>query len=126
MAETTTRGTIPEDHRLPPAAPAGEPRGRGALPTGDHRRPPERPRTAARSKAPGAGSDPDGLRREIEATRARMSRTLDEIEGTLVRQKEEVVARVTLRDLRHRIATSPLRPLMIAFAAGYVVAAIRD
>ena len=102
MAEITTRKTVTPDHRLPP--------GRGAATTTGNGRP----------------GDPDGLRLDIEATRARMSRTLDEIEGRLVRQKEELVARATLRDFRRRISSEPWRSMAIAFAAGYIVAAIRD
>lgn len=74
----------------------------------------------------GGASDPEWLRREIEDTRARMTRTLDEIEGRLVRQKEELVARATLRDLRRKLSRDPWRSMAIAFVAGYVVAAIRD
>jgi Protein of unknown function (DUF3618) len=102
MAEITTGKMVAPDHRLPP--------GRGAV-------------TPAANGRPG---DPDALRRDIEATRARMSRTLDEIEGRLVRQKEELVARATLRDFRRRISSEPWRSMVIAFAAGYIVAAIRD
>lgn len=102
MAEITRRETVPEDHRLP--------------------------RTAGSAGAAGNGrpGDPDVLRREIEHTRTRMTRTLDEIEGRLVRQKEELVARATFRDLRRRISTEPWRSMAIAFVAGYVIAAIRD
>lgn len=105
MAEITKGKVVPEDHRLPP--------GDGRKPVvGKHARTPSR--------------DPDALRREIEETRDRMSRTLDALEDRLVRQKEDVVARVTFRDLRRRFAESPMKPLLIAFAAGYIVAAIRD
>lgn len=102
MAEITRRETVAPDHRLPPAG--------GSVVTAGNGRP----------------GDPDALRRDIEATRARMSRTLDEIEGRLVRQKEELVARATLRGFRRRISSEPWRSMAIAFAAGYIVAAIRD
>lgn len=93
-----------------PAAPARQ------LPRGDRG-------MAATNGGPG---EPDELRREIEATRARMSRTLDAIEGRIVRQKEELVARATFRELRQKVASEPWRSMLIAFAAGYIIAAIRD
>lgn len=68
----------------------------------------------------------DNVRLEIEQTRERMSRTLDEIEGRLVRRKEEIWAKATLQDLRRTVSTEPWRPLLIAFAAGYIFAALRD
>jgi hypothetical protein len=74
----------------------------------------------------GRPSDPEEMRLEIERTRERMSDTLDAIEGRLVRQKEEIWARATLRGFRRRIGTEPWRSLAIAFVAGYIVAAIRD
>lgn len=102
MAEISRRDTVPEDHRLPAAA---------------------GPNGVALD---GRFSDPDELRREIERTRARMTRTLDELEGRLVRGKEELVARVTFRDVRQRLSAEPWRTLAVAFVVGYVVAAIRD
>ena len=105
MAEITKGTTIPADHRLP---------------RGDGRKP------AVGKPVRTMPRDPDALRREIDDTRDRMSRTLDALEDRLVRQKEDVVAKVTFRDLRRRIGDSPLKPLLIAFAAGYIVAAIRD
>ena len=115
MAESIRGGTIPDDHRLPP--------GRGELPA--------RAGGSGAVATPvltgnGRTSDPDALRREIEDTRARMTRTLDEIEGKLARQKEELVARATFRDFRRKISSEPWRAVAIAFVAGYVVAAIRD
>ncbi|HUG41726.1 MAG TPA: DUF3618 domain-containing protein [Longimicrobiales bacterium] len=102
MADITTRERLPEDHTLPSVAgPAG-------------------------AGGNGRQGGPEVLRREIEDTRARMTRTLDEIEGRLVRQKEELVARATFRDFRHRISSKPWRSIAIAFVAGYVIAAIRD
>lgn len=68
----------------------------------------------------------ENVRLEIEQTRDRMSRTLDEIEGRIIERKEEIWARATLQDLRHRVSADPWRPLLIAFAAGYIFAAIRD
>ena len=109
MADISKGAAIPEDHRLPA--------GRGG---------PARAEVRVASPANGRPADPDVLRAEIEDTRARMSRTLDEIEGRLVRQKEEIVARATLRDFRRKISTEPWRSMAIAFVAGYVIAAIRD
>jgi ElaB/YqjD/DUF883 family membrane-anchored ribosome-binding protein len=74
----------------------------------------------------GAPSDPEAVRVEIERTRERMSRTLDAIEDRLVQRKQELWARATLQGMRRRITTEPWRSLAIAFAAGYIVAAIRD
>lgn len=74
----------------------------------------------------GPAAGPDDVRREIDRTRQRMSRTLDEIEGRLVEGKDTLVARATFRDLRRRISGEPWRSVAIAFVVGYVVAAIRD
>lgn len=74
----------------------------------------------------GRPEDPDDMRQEIQRTRARMSLTLDTIEARLVEQKREIWARATLRGFRHRVTSEPWRSLAIAFAAGYIVAAIRD
>lgn len=109
MAEISRGAAVPEDHRLPP--------GQGGRSAGEVRVAPP---------ANGRPADPDALRVEIEDTRARMSRTLDEIEGRLVRQKEEIVARATFRDFRRKVSTEPWRSMAIAFVAGYVIAAIRD
>jgi hypothetical protein len=74
----------------------------------------------------GRPSSPEDMRAEIEETRARMSLTLDEIEERLIRQKRDLWARATLQGFRRRITTEPWRSIAIAFAAGYIVAAIRD
>ncbi len=78
-------------------------------------------------------SNPDEMRDEIQHTRARMSDTLDALEARLGREKAELnrrkddlVAKATLRDFRHTISQEPWRSLVIAFVAGYVVAALRD
>ena len=78
-------------------------------------------------------TSPEEMRREIEATRARMSRTLDQIEDRVVHEKEELVrkkeelwARATLRDFRHTVSTEPWRSVAIAAVVGYLVAAVRD
>ena len=69
---------------------------------------------------------PAGLRADIDATRTRMSRTLDEIEQRLVSRKNELRDTATLRPLRHRLSSEPWRSLLIAFVAGYLVAAVFD
>lgn len=97
----TIRDGAPLDHRLPPA-------------------------TKSPAVGDGQGAGPDEVRSEIDRTRQRMSRTLDEIEGRLSEGKDALVARATFRDLRRQITTEPWRSLAIAFVAGYVVAAIRD
>lgn len=81
----------------------------------------------------GGPSDPESMRAEIERTRARMSDTLDEIEDRLlegkrelVRKKDELWAKATLKGVRRTITTEPWRSVAIAFVAGYIVAAIRD
>lgn len=81
----------------------------------------------------GGAADPDEVRREIEATRARISGTLDQIEGRLVREKEqlgrktdELWAKATFQGVRRKISEEPFRSMAIAFVAGYIVAAIRD
>lgn len=98
----TNRDGAPLDHRLPPGSDlplAGE---------------------------DGQGGGPDDVRRDIDRTRERMSRTLDELEGRLSEGKDVLVARATFRDFRRQITSEPWRSLAIAFVAGYVVAAIRD
>lgn len=102
MAEITRREGAAPDHRLPPAG------------------------GSAVAAVDGRPADPDALRRDIEDTRVRMSRTLDQIEGRLVHEKERLVARATLRDLRRKIFSEPWRTMAMAFAAGYIIAAIRD
>ena len=109
MAEITRRETVAEDHRLPTRSESAAPAGHVEF-----------------SAVNGRGGDPDALRSDIERTRARMSDTLDEIEGRLVRQKDQIVARATFRDLRRKVSSEPWRSIAIAFVAGYVVAAIRD
>lgn len=89
----------------------------------DHRVPPA-PGLPATEDRPGAG--PDEVRQDIDRTRERMSRTLDELEGRLVEGKDALVARATFRDLRRQVASEPWRSVAIAFVAGYLVAAIRD
>ena len=89
-------------------------------------------RTGARSVTERVTS-PEEMRREIEATRARMSRTLDQIEDRVVHEKEELVrkkeelwARATLRDFRRTVSREPWRSVALAAVAGYLVAAVRD
>ena len=81
----------------------------------------------------GRPSDPEAMRAEIERTRARLSRTLDEIEERVVRErralerkKEKLWDRATLKGVRSRLSREPWRSVAIGFAVGYIVAAIRD
>lgn len=74
----------------------------------------------------GRPADPEAMRVEIERTRERMSDTLEAIEDHVVRRKQELWSRATLQDFRRKVSSEPWRSLAIAFAAGYVVAAIRD
>jgi hypothetical protein len=54
--------------------------------------------------------DPDAVRGEIERTRARMSQTIDQLEGVLLRKKEEISDRLDV--------TAPVRQNPWAFAGG--------
>ena len=58
--------------------------------------------------------DPDAARAEIAATRARMSNTIDELEGALLRKKEEIRDRL---DVMEPVREQPLRSLGIIFGA---------
>jgi hypothetical protein len=85
-----------------------------------------RPVAGRPDRGNGRPSSPEDMRAEIEQTRARMSLTLDEIEDRLIRQKRDLWARATLQGFRRKITTEPWRSMAIAFAVGYIVAAIRD
>jgi hypothetical protein len=54
--------------------------------------------------------DPDAVRGEIERTRARMSQTIDQLEGVLLRKKEEISDKLDV--------TAPVRQNPWAFAGG--------
>lgn len=103
----STRGPeiIPPRMALPPARTAL------AAPPGEDGRPP---------------ADAAALRDDIERTRERMSRTLDRIEDRVVRRRDQVWSKATLLDVRRAVTSEPWRNLLIAFAAGYVLAALRD
>ncbi len=84
---------------------------------------------------PGRGRPEDAaaMREEIARTRARLSQTLDELEGRIVaerraleRKKEDLWARATLQGVRKKLSSEPWRSVGIAFAVGYIIAAIRD
>jgi ElaB/YqjD/DUF883 family membrane-anchored ribosome-binding protein len=62
--------------------------------------------------------DPDLARAQIEATRARMSETIDEIEGVLVRKKEEIQNRL---DVLAPVRENPWPSMGIALGAGLVL-----
>jgi ElaB/YqjD/DUF883 family membrane-anchored ribosome-binding protein len=88
------------------------------------------PRPARGNGRPG---DPDAMREEIARTRARMSGTLDAIEEQIVaerkaleRKKEELWAKATLQGVRKKLSREPWRSVGVAFAVGYIIAAIRD
>jgi hypothetical protein len=116
MAEVTVRN---EDERTTLSrAEVGRPPAQ-AEPVG---RPPG-PAVAAGNGRP---SSPEEMRAEIEATRIRMSSTLDDIEDRLVRQKRDLWAKATFQGFRRKVSSEPWRSLAIAFVAGYIVAAIRD
>ena len=91
--------------------------------------------TRAVSRVGGNGhpDSPEAMRAEIERTRARMSRTLDELENRIVlerealeRKKEDLWEKATFRGLRRKLTREPWRSAAIAFAVGYVIAAIRE
>ncbi len=151
--ETKLPDTPTTDHALPPegGTTRGPRTGSVAVPgpsslaaervTASRPTPPERPSRPAGdvtigSDAPvgnGRPGEPAELRREIAATRARMSSTLDTLEARLVREqaslerkKTELVDLATLKPVREKLAREPWRSIAIAFVAGYVVAAIRD
>ena len=91
------------------------------------------PASTASLEAPGYDGEPaegaegaDALREDIERTRDRMAHTLDRIEDRLVRRRDELWSKATLRGARRTVASEPWRGLLIAFAAGYVLAALRD
>lgn len=66
----------------------------------------------------GVSGDPQAVRAEIEHTRERMSGTIDEIEGVLVRKKEQIQERL---DVTAPIRERPLPAAGIAFGAGLVL-----
>jgi len=81
----------------------------------------------------GRPTDAEAMREEIARTRARLSRTLDDIEDRIVaerraleRTKEELWEKATLQGVRKKLSREPWRSVGIAFVVGYVIAAIRD
>jgi hypothetical protein len=62
--------------------------------------------------------DPEEARAHIDATRARMSETIDEIEGVLVRKKEEIQHRL---DFVAPIRNNPWQSMGIALGAGLIL-----
>jgi ElaB/YqjD/DUF883 family membrane-anchored ribosome-binding protein len=62
--------------------------------------------------------DPEEARADIEATRARLSSTIDEIEGVLVRKKEQIQSRL---DVTAPIRANPWSSMGIALGAGLVL-----
>lgn len=91
------------------------------------------PSDRTRVRTNGRASNPAEMRREIEATRERMSGTLDALEArvsrerqSLERKKDDLVDKATLKPLREQLKREPWKSMAIAFVAGYVIAAIRD
>jgi hypothetical protein len=69
-----------------------------------------------------ATDDPDVARREIEATRARMSDTIDSIEEVLLRKKERLQERMDfMAPVRQRVDDRPLLVFGGVFAAGLLL-----
>lgn len=69
-------------------------------------------------RAPDFPQDPDTARAEIEATRARMSDTLDEIEDVLLRKKATIRDRM---DVMAPVREQPVRSMAAIFAAALVL-----
>jgi ElaB/YqjD/DUF883 family membrane-anchored ribosome-binding protein len=63
-------------------------------------------------------NDPEAMRAEIEQTRARMSETIDEIEGALIRKKEEIQDRL---DVLSPVKENPWSSLGIIFGTGVLL-----
>ena len=89
--------------------------------------------TSVRRYTNGRPTDPEAMRHEIQRTRERLSHTLDELELRIVRerealeQKKEVLwDRATLKGARAKWSREPWRSVGIAFALGYIIAAIRE
>lgn len=70
---------------------------------------PPRPR-----RAPEFPEDPDAARAEIEATRARMSDTIDEIEDVLLRKKEKIRDQM---DVMAPVREEPVKTIAMIFGA---------
>lgn len=62
--------------------------------------------------------DPEQARHEIEATRARMSETIDEIEESLIRKRERIQNRM---DIMAPVRESPWQAMGIALGAGLLL-----
>lgn len=95
--ERTLQGTIGRMNRTPEADPEHL--------LADHTVAAAVPGTIA-----GGASDPDAVRGEIERTRERMSSTIDQIEGALLRKKDQLQERLDI--------VAPLRERPWVFAAG--------
>ena len=72
--------------------------------------PPGRPAPAA--------DDPEAARAEIEATRARMSETIDEIEGALLRKKEKIRDQL---DVLAPVREQPIKTLGMIFGGALLL-----
>ena len=125
MADATDRITPATAERDTPAGPPARRPG-GATASDEALTPPT-------TRGNGRPSGPEAMRAEIARTRARMSDTLDELEHriaaerkALERKKEELWAKATLQGVRKKLSKEPWRSVGIAFAVGYIIAAIRD
>lgn len=81
------------------------------------------PRTSPAAAAPPLArrttpDDPEAARAEIEATRARMSGTIDEIEDALLRRKEDIREKL---DVLAPVREQPLKTLGMIFGATLVL-----
>lgn len=143
--ETNIPEPSPHDRTLPPAGDSDSARQSASRPANINRVP-SSPASASRTPAVaeqeattvstlgnGRRGSPREVRRDIEQTRARMSDTLDALEDRLAyerqeleRKKNDLVDRVTLKPVRRALSREPWRSVALAFAAGYIVAAIRD
>lgn len=142
--DTNTPGPSPAERALPPAGDADSARQSASRPSSATPVPTSTDHSASRTPAPGrtgtavgtlgnGRSSPREVRREIAQTRARMSDTLDALEDSIARERQELerkkndlVDRVTLKPVRRKLSREPWRSIALAFAAGYIVAAIRD
>jgi ElaB/YqjD/DUF883 family membrane-anchored ribosome-binding protein len=77
--------------------------------------------TTAVAPRPSMPEDPEAARAEIEATRARMSETIDEIEDVLMRKTEEIRAKL---DVLAPIRQRPIQSLGIIFGVGLALGLI--
>lgn len=71
--------------------------------------------TASARRSPPISDNPEVARAQIEATRARMSETIDEIEGAILRKKEKLRAKL---DVLAPVRERPLQTVGAIFGIG--------